>query len=864
MNPHKFNDIFNRALDVSVAGREDFLKKECGDDDELFAKIQSLLEADSEASENSFLERPAFVIEAENLFENLNDSRIGQTVGDYKITGKLGEGGMGDVYLAARADGQIEKRAAVKIVKRGMDSEEVLRRFYRERQILANLEHSSIARLLDAGMTTDGLPFFVMELVEGLPVDEFCRRENLSLDGKLDLFREICAAIAEAHRNLIVHRDLKPSNILVCADGAPKLLDFGIAKFLNETDAEKTKTEMRVLTPAFASPEQMTGGAITTATDIYALGLILKKILLTETGEKSEKIPADLQNIIATATDEDPARRYSSAERLADDIHNFQRGLPVSARPATAFYRASKFIKRNKIATFAAISVFFALAFGVGVALYQAQIARAERLRAEQRFEETRNIAKAVIFNYYDEINKLTGATKVRSMMISDALKYLDNLANDESATRDKNLRLELAEGFLRMGDVQGIPYGDNLGDSAGALESYQKALNLLENAPAENLEFIKTRAKVFQKLALISVRQENSRDKTIEYTNRSIELLEKIAAAEPNSANKMALADGYFQLSAYIGVSGELEKSVSILQKVAAISGELSQSEPENAEFAFFDLKVNGRIAFHYSQMGFDEMYFWNENAARENYEKSVPYFERSIELAKKLSAADPENTKYPRAEAIQKSNLAEALAEIGRTDEALKLQREVLDYQKNILETDAANQEIKFAVAEDYLDLSRTLIYRGEKSAAQENFERGIKIMEELIKSDPTNSEFTEFQFANFTNYYGDAQIRTGDYKGATESYRRALEKNANYSPDSPERKKERKGLAAMRFGDIDFFKSQKEPRARKLKDLKTAREFYNESAELLNFDRSNPDRKNIYLKRKIAECEKALGED
>ena len=485
---------------------------------------------------------------------------------------------MGAVYAAVRADGQIEKRAAVKFVKRGMDTEAVLKRFLRERQILANLEHPNIARLLDAGMTADDLPFFVMELVEGLPIDEFCEKNELNLDEKLELFRTVCLAIAHAHRNLIVHRDLKPSNILVTADGTPKLLDFGIAKLLTETEADKTKTEMRVLTPAFAAPEQTKGEAVTTATDVYALGLILSEIVQSPKSKvqspKTKNFPdREIQTIISTATNDEPERRYGSAEKFADDISNYLNGLPISARQDSFFYRASKFVRRNRIATVAACLVFLALTLGIGIALSQAQIAGIERERAEQRFEETRGIAKAVIFNYYDEIDKLQGATKVRSMMISDALSYLDNLANDESAKQNPDLRRELAEGYLRLGDVQGQPYGENLGDTDGAFNSYSKALDIFQNAPeTDNAEDLKTLATVYNRMSQIMVRRETGNAKSVEYAEKAVEVREKIAALAPELENKIEVAKAYHNLGWLIGTTEKLAESIPGLQKALAM----------------------------------------------------------------------------------------------------------------------------------------------------------------------------------------------------------------------------------------------------------------------------------------------------
>ncbi|HLM60771.1 MAG TPA: serine/threonine-protein kinase, partial [Pyrinomonadaceae bacterium] len=414
-------ELFAAVSELEPNAQDVFLKEKC-DDVFLREEIEELLGSFGKAQKNSFMSASALEIEAEYLTEiEESDSRINEVIGRYKILEKIGAGGMGAIYLAARTD-DFQKRVAVKIVKRGMDSDAILRRFRNERQILANLEHPNVARLIDAGTTADGLPFFVMEYVAGKPVNLYCQEHNLTIEQRLDLFRQICAAVEFAHRKIIVHRDLKPSNILVTEDGVPKLLDFGIAKLLDSSNEDETKTNQRVLTPAYASPEQINGEKIITpATDVYSLGVILYELLtgnrpfpatqdgldktkrinseparpsLVLSGEKSfgvktsdenatvggerkskslnaKSLRGNLDNIVLKAMRREPERRYQTAAEFSEDIERHLKNLPVRARPATVSYRVSSFARRNRsLVTIVAVAV-FALTLFAGVSAFQ-------------------------------------------------------------------------------------------------------------------------------------------------------------------------------------------------------------------------------------------------------------------------------------------------------------------------------------------------------------------------------------------------------------------------------------------------------------------------------------------------------------
>lgn len=310
MTPERWQQI-KGILDLAIAlkgpDRAAYLEQACASDEELRREVESLL-ASNESAGSQFLEAPAV-----DLTQGMPPSpRIGRRIGVYQIEEELGHGGMGEVYRAVRADGQYEKQVAIKLVRGGYDSKFILERFRQERQILAGLDHPNIAQLLDGGTTEDGIPYLVMELVEGTPIDEYCQEHDLSITERLQLFRQVCGAVQYAHQRLVVHRDLKPGNILVTKDGVPKLLDFGIAKILGEGAGTET-TMTRPMTPEYASPEQIRGGPITTATDVYSLGVVLYQLL---TGRSPYRLATRTPHQLAQAiTDTEPERPSAAVMR---------------------------------------------------------------------------------------------------------------------------------------------------------------------------------------------------------------------------------------------------------------------------------------------------------------------------------------------------------------------------------------------------------------------------------------------------------------------------------------------------------------------------------------------------------------------
>jgi non-specific serine/threonine protein kinase/serine/threonine-protein kinase len=443
---------------------------------------------------------------------------IGARIGAYRITDVLGTGGMGDVFRAVRDDAQYEAAVAIKLMRAEVRTQHNEQRFRNERQILAQLDHRNIARLLDGGTTSDGAPYVVMELVEGQAIDGWCEARELRIRDRVQLFLQVCAAVSYAHQHLVVHRDLKPHNILVTADGSVKLLDFGIAKLIEPSataaeSSDATKTQLRAMTLEYASPEQVSGGLVTTVSDVYSLGVVLYRLLTgqspysqatddvsrvaailsdtsptrpSQAGELHRRdIDAELDDILLMALRKEPEKRYASVDALAADLRSYLSGLPVLASKDSWRYRLGKFTRRHRYRIAAAGVVLASLIVGVSLAVREARIATAEREVAQHHFDSVRKLANTLLGGIHDEIAKVPGATKAREVLLKTSLEYLDTLANE--ARSDADLQHELALAYVKVGDIQGSELGPNTGDTKGALESYAKAAALLEAALQAN-----------------------------------------------------------------------------------------------------------------------------------------------------------------------------------------------------------------------------------------------------------------------------------------------------------------------------------------------------------------------------------------
>ena len=728
----RVRQILEQALEVSPDRRSVYLEEVCAGDKVLRREVEALIAADQQAG-TGFLAGGA--VEASSILAAPEElvSLAGTRIGPYQIVEEIGHGGMGTVYRAVRADDQYRKEVAIKVVRGGLGDEFRLHRFLSERQILANLDHANIARLLDGGATEDGRPYVVMEYVEGRPIDEYCDQGKLPVPERLKLFRTVCSAVAYAHQRLVIHRDIKPVNILVTKDGDPKLLDFGIAKILDpaDTGVDQTVTVMRLMTPEYASPEQVRGEPITTASDVYSLGVVLYGLLagrrpygpasrvprdivqaVIETepekpsasvtraetvtaqsvSETRDEIPeklqrrlrGDLDNIVLKALRKEPERRYASVEQFSEDIRRHLEGLPVIARPDTFFYRSGKFVKRHKASVASAITVLLTLIVGLAITVHETYVARAERAKAEQRFNDVRKLANSLLFEVHDAIQTLPGATPARKLIVDRALQYLDALAKE--AKGDLSLQRELGAAYEKVGDVQGGFRSSNLGDVPGSIASYRKSLTIRQS----------------------------------------------VVAADPeNVAAERELITSHGKLSdALMGV-GDSAGSLDQLHQLLPIAERLSASDPKN-------LGDRRNLALAYLDYG------W-KRADAANWKTGVEDCRKAAAMLESLTAAEPGDKRTRRVLALAYERIGELLSTYGQQHgESLAMHKKALAIEDDLLKQDPQNTTLRRLKAWETVDIGDELLAQGDVSGGLAKYREGLSTLQVLSLADPKNVQF------------------------------------------------------------------------------------------------------------------------
>ncbi len=761
--------IATEALERDPATRAAFVAQACAGDATLQREVNLLLAQDAQSIDE-------LAADARTQMQTEHDPRlIGQRLGAYQILSEIGRGGMGAVYLAQRVDGQFDKKVAIKILKRGTDTDEVLRRFRAERQILARLEHPNIARLLDGGVTDEGLPYFIMEYVAGKPLKEFCLTNAPSIDERLRLFLKICAAVQFAHQNLIVHRDLKPGNILVTEDGEPKLLDFGIAKLLAPGDdaLQVTMMEHQRLTPAYASPEQVRGEAITTGSDIYALGTLLYEILTGQNAHRfstphpqptellrvvAEQEPlrpsaaasdaptqcrlrGDLDNIILKALRKEPARRYDSVGSLAEDIRRHLENRPVLARQDTLSYRASKFIQRNKLGVAAAVLILLSLLAGVIATSWEAHQARLDKRQTERRFAQVRKLAHSILFDYHDDIAALPGSTKVRARLVRDALEYLDNLSRE--AGNDTSLLRELAAAYAKVAAVQGgaatsshaLLSLSNLGDTKGALESQLKAMTIWERVSeleSTNRTAQQGLATCYGELAFEYLTLGRP-DKTVEYEHKAIPLLTSLLVADPASEDlQFLLLVEYLGMSKALGNPGvpnlgDRKGALEYKNKAQVVAEKLVADHPTNVDYQLPLGSLHNMAALM-------------TNDPKEALSESL----KTIAIYEGLVKTDAPNTTYRRQLAVELGNAASFMLKLEDKSGALEKVKQAQGVYESLMQADPNDASIRGSAALNYRKLGSALGANGDHAGALGNFQKAQQMFAELVAQDPNNAEF------------------------------------------------------------------------------------------------------------------------
>jgi non-specific serine/threonine protein kinase/serine/threonine-protein kinase len=769
-------------MDAEGNERSPLMQQLCGDDLELRREVASLLEATAE-TRGCLDDLPVAPGPQDDL-------PSGGSIGPYRLVCQIGSGGMGVLYEAVRQDG-FQKKVALKIIKRGMDSVSIVRRFQRERQILAGLNHANITMLLDGGATEDGRPYFVMEYVEGRPITAYCDAHKLSTRERLELFRSVCSAVHYAHQNLVVHRDLKPSNILVSTAGVPKLLDFGIAKILNlEVTAaavDLTMASMRVMTPEYASPEQVRGEPITTATDVYSLGVVLYELLTghrpyrfktrspldiarviceqepekpsTAVGRAEEgqgedgrsrritpevvsatreggpeqlrrRLRGDLDNIILKALDKEPGRRYTSVEQFSEDLRRHLAGLPVIARKDTPGYRAGKFIHRHKVGVFAAGLVALSLIGGLIGTAWQARIAGAERRKAERRFNDVRKLARSVLFELHDGISALHGSTAVRELLVKRALEYLDSLARD--AEGDISLQRELAEAYERIGSVQGEPAEANLGNTRGALESYWKALAIRERIAAADPANRGARSELAASYSNLGAILDQSGDSRadFEYQRKALAICERLAAESPgDSSVRLSLAGAYHHMAASLYRAGDSSASLEARRKALAIFKELAATYPAG-------LHVQRNLALGHRYMG-------SALAALQRLDEALENFRAALAIDESLAAANPASAQARMDVSFDLSEIGACNLQQHKLAEALNHYRKAHAIRESVAAADPKDARVRERLAYTHERLGDTFLQMGQAPEAMNHYRQMIAIREALAQADSPSAD-------------------------------------------------------------------------------------------------------------------------
>jgi len=774
--------IFSEALAAPSEERNALIEARSNGDQELAAEVASLLKA-CEVEESLTASRQ---LAPKAGRETGAESKA---IGPYVLDRLLGRGGMGAVYLAHRADGQFEQQVAIKLIDLPLATGLFRDRFRQERQILAGLQHPFIARLLDGGVTASGDLYLAMEYVDGVPIHRFCAEKHLTEAQRLTLFLRVCEAVEFAHQNLVVHRDLKPDNILVADDGTPRLLDFGTAKLLSPTLAvpgsELTREGYQSFTPQYASPEQVLGNPITTASDTYSLGVLLYLILtgampydlkefttaemLRAICEESPRRPsqatgaddrldADLEAILLKALRKEPRERYLTAEQLASDIRAYLGGQPVAARQGTLRYRTCKFARRNRLALAGAAFLAVTLVAGVAGVAWQARVADAERRKAEARSADLRLLSNSLLSELDEAIKQLPGSTGVQKLLVTRVLEHLDRMAQD--AQGDRLTRLDLVDAYVRLGNIQGNPYDQNLGDPDGGLSSLDKAIALAEPLAPDGSSDQKA-------LRALAIAQE-SRSEILFGTARTQEAIVSMQASVKTydrsietpgvSANLICdVASAYGTLGDELGQTG----TASLADTAAALKAFRKSIALDDRALGIDPNFVRAKRGLSINQMKIGNVEMETDPAL------ALKDFQTAMERADALPKAEQENLSTLRMRAMLMRKKANALVQLGEYSKATELFTQVARIHQYFVAADS--QDLR-ALA--YLEVILNDEALGFETAAEPALAaaggdrrlslatdeqlliRTAEIIDKMLKQDPSNE--------NWRTVQADAQVR------------------------------------------------------------------------------------------------------
>ncbi len=784
MSWERVKEVFAAAIEREAPERAAFLDEACAGDAELRAEVDSLL--CSHDTTDDFIEKPLAHRALGLAGEAEPATWIGRRVGDYRLVEEVGRGGMSEVYKAVRDDDEYRKDVAVKVLRRGYDTRSLLKRFKAEIQILATLDHANIARLLDAGSTEEGLPYLVMDYIQGRPIEDYCSFHKLSVRQRLELFRTLCGAVQYVHQHLMVHGDLKCSNVLVSENGTVKLLDFGIARLLNPTPglnpADHKLTGLLALTPEFASPEQIRGGPITTASDVYSLGVLLYRLLTgvlpyrlrgefsyelaTQILEKEPTLPSlaanehengetvgfarqlrgDLDNILLMSLEKDPAKRYPSVERFAEDIRRHLEGFPVTARSAGYFYQLGKFAGRHRAGIVAAAMVLITLIAGIVGTSWQARKALAASARAERHFNEVRKLANVFMFDFHAAIADLPGSTPARELLVENSLKYLETLSAESS--NEPSLQRELAAAYEKVADVQGAFRSANLGDSSGAISSYRKALAIrqaLSAAAPQDKDLKRDLLRNYGKLSEALLGKGDT-PAALASTRALLKIAQGLAAApDATVLDRRYLASAIGTLGFQLTRTGQVGDGLLFLRQGVALYESLLESNPQDSE-------TRRTLGLTYGRIG-ETLLVHTDDAAG-----ALKAFSRGLDIGQHLTAADPHNTRLRGMVAYAQLGVGAALARMKQWSAALAQQVEAVKLLRDTLDADEKNEVAHFDAGFALGQASLSDIGLGDLPSAERRLKDAIDILER--SSAVTADSLSDTRVLLGVNYYRLAQ--------------------------------------------------------------------------------------------------------
>lgn len=773
----RVGELFHQALALPPGERTRFVKNIVDITPEVAREVEALIESDRQAGAELIADQVRKGAAAYSA------AAAPERAGPYRLIREIGRGGMGTVYLGQRDDDQYSIQAAVKMVSPGMDTDFVLHRFRRERQTLANLRHPNIARLLDGGSTADGTPYIVMEFVDGPPITEYCRAKRLTIDQRLAMFLDVCAAVDHAHRNFIVHRDLKPGNILIDSSGAPKLLDFGICHVLNpgEATASATAETVRIMTPDYASPEQMRGERVTIASDVYSLGAVLYELLAEARPHRfdsftlremervicevdpaapssvardpaaSRSLRGELDCIVLQAMHKDAGRRYQTAAFLAEDIRRFQQHLPVSAAPDTFWYRTGKLVRRHSVALAVGLTVLAGLSVALGDAIYQARL-------AEERFQQVRQLATTFVFEVDDAVRPLVGSTKARELILATATRYLDTLAARSSGSAE--IQAELAGSYIRLAKHR----GENQGKRDDQLRDLTKARQLLDAAERESKGNDTVRRQRFALEFESAAALDAARDRpgALATFQRAASIGESLAGAFPAEDEiRRQLARTYWSIGNTYRNTGEPAKALVAVRKALEILNASPGAAQPDAGLAFLRASCT-------SELGVNEILVGEE-------QQGLAHLRDAAVRLDALYGQFPNNTDYSHQAMLTWAHIADLY--VARKDHTAA--EESLSHSVTIARALRDGDSLNQRAAADYgIALSKLAVVIPENQPLRRIpvLRESNSILDTAVQKNP--GEVLPAIFLAFNELrLGDAQSASGDPLAAEKSWTGAM---------------------------------------------------------------------------------------